>query len=91
MCVVSIVIVPSLGGSLGGISHYFTVFMVRLHPSGRDPQKRIPAAVAVLSSTILGSEDAMESTIPIEVLDAEFFDGESIIVVYRRRNQVGRF
>lgn len=68
-----------------------SVFLVKLHPSGQDAQKPIPAAVAVLECTILGGESGMENTVPIDILDAEFFDEEMIIVVYRKRNQVGGF
>lgn len=67
------------------------MFLVRLRPSGQEPRRPVPTAVAVLECMIPSGEDGMESTIPIDVLDIEFFDENTIIVVYRTHNHIGEF
>lgn len=49
--------------------------------------------VAVLNCCVPlpGEEDNEKEMMPIELLDAEFFDENSLIVVYRLRNREGQW
>ena len=61
------------------------MILVRLHHDKDVAAPERPASVAVLQCAVaLGAEGAM---VPVEILDAEFFDDNILVIVYRPRQR----